>query len=178
MTSVLVVDDEKNILVTLSRALRVEGFDVDVVHDGNDGLWRAREFPYGAIVLDILLPGLLPLTREEDGALVAEVLWVDRYGNCQLNVDPDEVTAFGPRVQLRWGDDVRTAERAVTYEGIAPGQVGLVVDSYGMLSVCLGKRSAATELHLAAGTEVTLAPPTDDEAPPSSPVTLTTKART
>ena len=68
-----------------------------------------------------LLPGLLPLTREEDGALVAEVLWVDRYGNCQLNVDPDEVAAFGPRVQLRWGDDVRTAERSPTYEGIAPG---------------------------------------------------------
>src|SRR5690349_12926010 len=40
-----------------------------------------------------LLPGLLPLTREEDGALVAEVLWVDHYGNCQLNVDPDEVAA-------------------------------------------------------------------------------------
>ena len=36
-------------------------------------------------------PGLLPLPREEDGALVAEVLWVDRFGNCQLNVDPDEV---------------------------------------------------------------------------------------
>ena len=74
-----------------------------------------------------------PLTRDEDGTLVAEVLWVDRYGNCQLNVDPDEVAAFGPRVQLRWGDDVRTADRAPTYEGIAPGQVGLVVDSYGML---------------------------------------------
>ena len=87
------------------------------------------------------------------------MLWVDRYGNCQLNVDPDEVAAFGPRVQLRWGDDVRTAERAPTYEGIAPGQVGLVVDSYGMLSICLGKRSAAAELRLAAGTEVALVAP-------------------
>jgi len=124
-----------------------------------------------------LLPGLLPLTRDEDGVLVAEVLWVDRYGNCQLNVDPDEVAAFGPRVQLRWGDDVRTAERSPTYEGIAPGQVGLVVDSYGMLSVCLGKRSAASELHLATGTEVTLAPPGDDTTA-GSPVTLTTKATT
>ncbi len=123
-----------------------------------------------------LLPGLLPLTREEDGALVAEVLWVDRYGNCQLNVDPDQVADFGPLVQLRWGDDVRTAERASTYEGVAPGQVGLVVDSYGMLSVCLGRRSAAAELRLATGTEVTLAPPSDD-APSSEPVTLTTRAR-
>ena len=123
-----------------------------------------------------LLPGLLPLTREEDGAVIAEVLWVDRYGNCQLNVDPDDVTELGPRVQLSWGDDVRTAERATTYAEITPGQVGLVVDSYGMLSICLGQRSAATDLRLATGTEVVLAAPTDD-APSGAPVTLTTKAR-
>ena len=124
-----------------------------------------------------LLPGLLPLTRDEDGSLVAEVLWVDRYGNCQLNVDPDEVAALGPRVQLRWSDDVRTAERSPTYEGITPGQVGLVVDSYGMLSVCLGRRSAAAELRMDTGTEVVLSAPSDDDAAAGAPVTLTTKAR-
>jgi S-adenosyl-L-methionine hydrolase (adenosine-forming) len=124
-----------------------------------------------------LLPGLLPLTREEGGELIAEVLWVDRYGNCQLNVDPDEVAAFGSRVQLRWSDDVRTADRAATYEGIVPGQVGLVVDSYGMLSVCLGKRSAADELAMPVGTEITLSAPGDDDRPvTSSPVSMTTKA--
>ena len=122
-----------------------------------------------------LLPGLLPLTREEDGDLLAEVLWVDRYGNCQLNVDPDEVAELGPRVQLRWGDDVRTAERAPTYEGIVPGQVGLVVDSYGMLSICLGKRSASAELRLGVGTEVALSAPSDEGAPGGAPVTLTTR---
>jgi S-adenosylmethionine hydrolase len=122
-----------------------------------------------------LVPGLLPLSRDEDGTVVAEVLWVDRYGNCQLNVDPDDVAGFGPRVQLRWNDDVRTADRADTYQGIAPGQVGLVVDSYGMLAVCLGRRSAADELALPVGTEVTLAAPSD-EASPSTPVTLTTRS--
>lgn len=121
-----------------------------------------------------LLPGLLPLPRAEDGTLVAEVLWVDRFGNCQLNVDPHEVVHLGPRVQLRWRDDVRTAERADTYQGIAAGQVGLVVDSYGMLSVCLGKRSAADELTMPAGTEVTLAAPSDAAADlVSMPVTFT-----
>jgi S-adenosylmethionine hydrolase len=123
-----------------------------------------------------LLPGLLPLPREEDGTVVAEVLWVDRFGNCQLNVDPDEVAHLGPRVQMRWNDDVRTAERAVTYQGIAPGQVGLVVDSYGMLSVCLGRRPAADELAMPVGTEVTLAAPADDPPPVSAPVTLTTRS--
>jgi hypothetical protein len=125
-----------------------------------------------------LLPGLLPLTQEEDGGLVAEVLWVDRYGNAQLNVDPDEVASFGPRVQLRWGEDIRTATVSATYAGIAEGDVGLVVDSYGMLSVCLGRRSAAAELRLPVGTEVLLSPPTDDApvAGRSTPVSLTPRS--
>jgi S-adenosylmethionine hydrolase len=124
-----------------------------------------------------LLPGLLPLTREEDGALVAEVLWVDRFGNCQLNVDPEEVAAFGPRVQLRWGEDVRTAVVGATYEGIG-GDVGLVVDSYGMLSVCLGRRNASAELGMGVGTEVLLREPTDDAptAGTSTPVSLTPRS--
>jgi S-adenosylmethionine hydrolase len=128
-----------------------------------------------------LLPGLLPLTREDGDAVVAEVLWVDRFGNCQLNVDPDEVAAMGPYVQVRWGNDVRTAQRQPTYEGIEAGQVGLVVDSYGMLSVCLGKRSASAELRMPVGTEVTLQAPVDDDTPPptpSQPVTLTPRSPT
>ena len=42
----------------LQRGLRAEGFEVDVAHTGPDGLWRAREGAYSAIVLDLLLPGL------------------------------------------------------------------------------------------------------------------------
>jgi two-component system OmpR family response regulator len=55
---VLVVEDEVHLARTLARGLTAEGFDVDVVHDGTDGLWRAREHKYGAIVLDLLLPGM------------------------------------------------------------------------------------------------------------------------
>lgn len=53
----LVVDDEVRLADSIARALRAEGFDVDVVHDGNDGFWRAQEVDYAAIVLDIMLPG-------------------------------------------------------------------------------------------------------------------------
>ncbi|MGH9210352.1 MAG: response regulator transcription factor [Acidimicrobiales bacterium] len=55
---VLVIEDEVHLAQSLARGLRAEGFDVDVTHDGADGLWRAREHRYGAIVLDILLPGM------------------------------------------------------------------------------------------------------------------------
>jgi len=106
-----------------------------------------------------LIPGLVPLPREEEGALVGEVLWVDRYGNCQLNVDPGEIDGWGERVQLRWTrpqEGVRTARRATAYEDLAPGQVGLVVDSYGLLSVSVPQASAADTLGLAAGDELAL----------------------
>lgn len=54
----LVVEDEVYLAQSLARGLTANGFDVDVVHDGMDGLWRAREHSYGAIVLDLLLPGM------------------------------------------------------------------------------------------------------------------------
>jgi two-component system, OmpR family, response regulator len=55
---VLVVEDEERLAAAVARGLVAEGFDVDVAHDGHDGLWRAREGDYAAIVLDILLPGV------------------------------------------------------------------------------------------------------------------------
>ncbi len=55
---ILVVDDEKRLAAGLRTGLEAEGFAVDVALTGTDGLWLAREHPYDAIVLDILLPGI------------------------------------------------------------------------------------------------------------------------
>ena len=55
---VLVVEDEKRLAAGLKMGLEAEGFAVDVALDGTDGLWMAREHPYDAIVLDIMLPGV------------------------------------------------------------------------------------------------------------------------
>jgi two-component system OmpR family response regulator len=55
---VLVVEDEERMAGLLKRALEEEGYAVDVATDGPDGLWMATENPYGAIVLDVMLPGM------------------------------------------------------------------------------------------------------------------------
>jgi two-component system OmpR family response regulator len=55
---VLVVEDEVRMAGLLERALREEGHAVDVAIDGREGLWLATENAYGAIVLDVMLPGL------------------------------------------------------------------------------------------------------------------------
>jgi two-component system, OmpR family, response regulator len=54
---VLVVEDEVELADGIRRGLEAEGYAVDVAHDGVDGLWRATEHEYGAIVLDLMLPG-------------------------------------------------------------------------------------------------------------------------
>ncbi len=53
---ILVVEDEVPMAESLKRGLEAEGFAVDVAGNGEDGLWLARENPYDAIILDIMLP--------------------------------------------------------------------------------------------------------------------------
>ncbi|MCC9709711.1 MULTISPECIES: response regulator transcription factor [unclassified Streptomyces] len=54
----LIVEDEKRLAVSLAKGLTAEGYAVDVVHDGIDGLHRASEGSYDLVILDIMLPGM------------------------------------------------------------------------------------------------------------------------
>ena len=55
---VLVVEDEPDLLRTISQVLRDDGYAVDEAADGQDGLFKARSWEYDAIVLDLLMPKL------------------------------------------------------------------------------------------------------------------------
>jgi DNA-binding response OmpR family regulator len=70
---ILVVEDEERLAGALTNGLVAEGFSVDVARDGLDGLWRAREGQYAAVVLDILLPGMNGY--EICATLRAEQIW-------------------------------------------------------------------------------------------------------
>ena len=54
----LIVEDEKRLALSLAKGLTAEGYAVDVVHDGREGLHRATETSYDLVILDIMLPGL------------------------------------------------------------------------------------------------------------------------
>jgi DNA-binding response OmpR family regulator len=55
---VLVVEDETRVALAVRRGLEEEGFAVDVALDGLEGLWLARQNPYDALILDLMLPGM------------------------------------------------------------------------------------------------------------------------
>ncbi|WP_405651849.1 response regulator transcription factor [Streptomyces sp. NBC_00019] len=54
----LIVEDEKRLALSLAKGLTAEGYAVDVVHDGIEGLHRASEGVYDLVILDIMLPGM------------------------------------------------------------------------------------------------------------------------
>jgi S-adenosylmethionine hydrolase len=110
-----------------------------------------------------LVPGLVSLPElRDDGAIVGEVWWVDRFGNCQLNIDPDELAARGAgpgaRVEVHVKDEIRAARWVRTYADAKPSELVLLVDSYGLLSLAYDRESAATTLGLRASSGVTLVP--------------------
>jgi len=54
---ILVVEDDVKTASFIRKALREEGFAVDVCHNGDDALHLSETTPYDAVVLDIMLPG-------------------------------------------------------------------------------------------------------------------------
>jgi S-adenosyl-L-methionine hydrolase (adenosine-forming) len=108
-----------------------------------------------------LAPGLVPLPREDDGeSITGEVLWVDRYGNCQLNIAPEQLIerglAPGGFVGVTIGAEDRRAHWVTAFADAKPSELALLVDSYGMCALAFDQRSAAAELKLRAGKALTL----------------------
>lgn len=63
----LVVEDEPHLRFRLAQTLRQRGYSVDEAVDGKEGLHKAQDWPYDAIILDVMLP-------EMDGWTVLEAL--------------------------------------------------------------------------------------------------------
>ncbi|AKH21028.1 response regulator transcription factor [Sedimenticola thiotaurini] len=67
---ILIVDDEKNIAISVDYLLRREGYAVSVAHDGEEGLRLIREERPDLVLLDIMMPRL-------DGFQVCEAVRQD-----------------------------------------------------------------------------------------------------
>ncbi|HUH03108.1 MAG TPA: sigma-54 dependent transcriptional regulator [Kofleriaceae bacterium] len=68
-STLLIIDDEPNILTTLRRALELEGYGVEVAGSGSIGLAKLAEYDIDMVLLDVMMPemdgvAVLGLIRE------------------------------------------------------------------------------------------------------------------
>ncbi len=56
MTTILIVEDDKNQCLLYEQELRREGYDIVTANDGKEALERVKEQPLDAIIMDICLP--------------------------------------------------------------------------------------------------------------------------
>lgn len=125
-----------------------------------------------AIAPSSLMPGLLPVVKVEDDALIIEALWIDQFGNVQLNIGPEDLAPWGDPFSLVAGDRRETIARRDAYREISTGEVGAVIDSSGLVSLAVNGGSAAAALSIGSAQELRIERADGSPRGTSTPVTL------
>jgi DNA-binding response OmpR family regulator len=110
MERILIIEDEKSILLALEDNLKLEGYEVSSALDGEQGISMAREQEYDLIILDIMLPKkdgfeVCKALRQDGIAtpilmLTAKSQEVDKVLGLELGADDYVTKPFSPRELL------------------------------------------------------------------------------
>lgn len=128
--TILVIEDEKNILELLKYNLEQDGYQVHTANRGDSGLEQARKGKYDLILLDLMLPGLdgmevcKILKQNEKTAAVPIIMLTaksqeaDKIVGLELGADDYVTKPFSPReliarvkAVLRRGREKQPADR-------------------------------------------------------------------
>jgi two-component system, OmpR family, alkaline phosphatase synthesis response regulator PhoP len=126
--TILVVDDEKNILQLARLYLSKEGFRVEEAHDGKQALEKARSLNPDLIVLDVMMPEMDGLSvckeiRKTSSVpiiiLTARNDDVDKIIGLEVGADDYVTKPFNPReLVARVKAVLRRSQSAVQAEGV------------------------------------------------------------
>jgi S-adenosylmethionine hydrolase len=105
----------------------------------------------------------VPAPSVSDSSIEATCLYVDRFGNMQLNLRREQLEQArivpGRRVRLEVGGRPEEAVAARTFADAEPGELILYEDSYGNVALAVSRGSAAERLGARAGVTVTIEVP-------------------
>jgi S-adenosylmethionine hydrolase len=110
---------------------------------------------------DAVQPLLLPLPEIEGRLITGEAWWVDRFGNVQTNIGPDDLAAIGLApgsiLTLKVGASLHSIPWVAAYSDVDPGEALVHVDSAGLIAIAVRDGAADQELNLSGGVAVILA---------------------
>jgi DNA-binding response OmpR family regulator len=87
---ILVVDDEKNIRLTLSQALETLGIPVQTAADGEEAMQKLQDSDFSLVLLDLKLPGmdgLEVLRRIRESRPKTRVIMITAHGTIDYAVE-------------------------------------------------------------------------------------------
>ena len=90
MKKILIVDDEKNIRLTLSQALETLGMPVQTAGDGEEALQKLQDSDFSLVLLDLKLPGmdgLEVLRRIRESRPKTRVIMITAHGTIDYAVE-------------------------------------------------------------------------------------------
>ena len=99
-----------------------------------------------------LVPAIIPISYLDEGVLHTEVLWIDQYGNIQLNIGFEDLPEG--QLQIKIGEQIHSVDRVTAFDEIPEGGFGLVVDSSGLIEIATLRSSAAGELRISTGDSI------------------------
>lgn len=148
MTTILLADDDRVVLLTLSEGLREAGFDVIEARDGIQALALCQSEAPDLALLDIRMPGLdgLELARRLRDETQVPFLFFSAYGDeefvrrsAELGalgylIKPLQVAAIVPmiRTALARSNDISGLQRSLTSNRTIATAVGMVMQNEGL----------------------------------------------
>ena len=130
MNRILVIDDDTDLCELLAKYLQREGFEVEMEHNGEQGVERAMSGDYTLIVLDVMLPGLngfevLSNIRRKSSVpvlmLTARGDDVDRIVGLEMGADDYLQKPFNPRELIARIRAILRRTRSEPSEAISQG---------------------------------------------------------
>lgn len=109
---------------------------------------------------DEVSPLLLPLPETREGTVTGETWWIDRFGNAQTNIGPDDLAAVGVQpggvVTVKIGPRLHQVRWVTAYGEVEERETLLHVDSSGLVALAVRGGRADESLGLVEGTPVSV----------------------
>ncbi len=117
MTKVLIIDDEKNIRMTIKNCLDESKYEVEVAVNGEDGFEKLSQNNYDLALMDIKMPGIsgLELLKKiRENQIKTDVVMMTAYGTIDRAVEAMKLGAIDFLSKPFTPEEIRTVVEQVT----------------------------------------------------------------